>query len=238
MNSAEEPLRKILADIPQKFSARIVLTLGGQCENMHQIGPFFERAQSAYIEDEKYRLSERLIIHPGDLYDQEQGLNLKMLQEMYQFMMAGDENNAIAAMKRFYECPADALLINLKERYYVLRTHIMMAAREIMPDHPCPEIRMIRCGNTLEEQTYSLIEGIRQVCGYVLQRKTSVQEDQCAIYTDYLKEHFSDPELCASSLANEFKVSEKYLFGLFKKRPVILRPASCITSEWRKPSAF
>lgn len=216
--TAEEPLRRLLADIPQKFSARVILTLGGQCESMHQIGSCFDRAQAAYIQDEKYHLSDRLIIHPGDLSDQEQGLRLRMLQEIYQFMMAGDTDNAVAAMKRFYECPADALLITLKERYFLLRAYIMMAAREIAPEHPALEIRMPLPGRYPADQTRSLTDGIRQICGYVQGRQTGVQGDQCTVYTDYLRAHYSDPELCASSLANEFKVSEKYLFGLFKKK--------------------
>ena len=218
IDSAEEPLGKLLLDITQKFSARVILTFGGQCESFRQIGSCFERAQDAFINVEKHNLAERLIVHPGDLSDQEQGLRLRMLQEIYQFMMAGDEENAIEAMRRFYECPADALLINLKERYYVLRAYIMMAAREIAPGQSGFEFETVPSGRSPEDQAAALEMGIRQVCGCVIERQNGVQGDQCAIYIDYLKEHFSDPELCASSLANEFRVSEKYLFGLFKKK--------------------
>lgn len=218
IEEAEKPLKRVLSEIPQTFSARVVLTLGGLCESMHQIGSCFERAQNAYIEDEKLNLTERLIIHPGDLSDQEQGLRLRMLQEMYQFMMAGEAENAVAAMKRFYGCPADVLLINLKERYNILRAYIMMAAREIAPEQPGPEISAHLSGKTLDEQTAALADGIGLVCEYVTERQMNVQGDQCAVYIDYLKKHFADPELCASTLANEFRVSEKYLFGLFKKK--------------------
>ena len=106
-------------------------------------------------------------------------------------MMAGDEENAIEAMRRFYECPADALLINLKERYYVLRAYIMMAAREIAPGQNGFEFEAIPSGRSPEDQAAALEMGIRQVCGCVIERQNGVQGDQCAIYIDYLKEHFS-----------------------------------------------
>ncbi len=218
VGEAERPLKWVLAEIPKKFSAKVVLTLGGVCESMHQIGLCFERAQGAYIEEERGGLSDCLIIHPGDLGDREQGLRLRMLQEMYQFMIAGEAENAVSAMRRFYGCPADMLLINHRERYHVLRAYIMMAAREIAPDKEAVDITAQNSCKTFEDQTAALAEGIRQVCEYVNERQNSVQGDQCTVYTDYLKEHFADPELCASSLANEFRVSEKYLFGLFKKK--------------------
>ena len=74
-----------------------------------------------------------------------------------------------------------------------------------------------RCGKTLDEQTAALADGIRQVCSCVTERQIALQDDRCTVYVNYLKERFMDPELCITSMANEFRVSEKYLFGLFKK---------------------
>ena len=216
--AAEEPLRAVLAGIPKRFAARVVLTLGGYCEGMGQIGSCFERAQGTYLADGERSQPDALIIHPEDMDDQDQGLRLRGLQSMYQFMVAGDSQNAIDAMKSFYSCPSDMLLINLRERYLLIRAHIMMTAREVAPDQPCPEISLLRSGMTLDEQTASLAQGIIAVCSFVTERQTNAQGDQCSAYVDYLKQHYQDPELCASSLANEFRVSEKYLFGLFKKR--------------------
>lgn len=217
VEEAETPLKEVLSEISQAFAARIVLISGGRCESMNQIGSCFERAQAVSLEGIRPLAADRLIIHPGDMSDREQGLRLRMLQEMHQFMISGDADQAIDAMKRFYGCPADSLLINLNERYSMLRAYIMMAAREIAPDAAGPEMTAQRCGRTLDEQTAALADGIRQVCGHVAERQASLQGDQCAAYTEYLKEHFMDPEMCATSLADEFRVSEKYLFGLFKK---------------------
>ncbi len=217
VEEAETPLKEVLSEISQAFAARIVLISGGRCESMNQIGSCFERAQAVSLEGIRPPAADRLIIHPGDMSDREQGLRLRMLQEMHQFMISGDADQAIDAMKRFYGCPADSLLINLNERYSMLRAYIMMAAREIAPDAAGPEMTAQRCGRTLDEQTAALADGIRQVCGHVAERQASLQGDQCAAYTEYLKEHFMDPEMCATSLADEFRVSEKYLFGLFKK---------------------
>ena len=63
-----------------------------------------------------------------------------------------------------------------------------------------------------------ITSAVREVCAHVVEWQTDAMDERVNTYVDYMEAHFDDPELCASSLANEFHVSEKYLFTLFKKK--------------------
>ena len=89
---------------------------------------------------------------------------------------------------------------------------------EIQEDMACPEIPSFEPAMPQREQLESLERAVREVCTHVVEWETDAMDERVNTYVDYMEQHFDDPELCASSLANEFHVSEKYLFTLFKKK--------------------
>ncbi len=217
--TAEGNLKQIIDAVQQRFSARIILVRGGLCDGISQIGACFERAQMSYVPYSGRNEQGSQLILPSEAEDsQNQSLRFRALQALYQFMASGNADKAVEEMRCFYTDVSDASQINMRERYSALRVHILLSCREIQEDFPCPEIPHYRPERSPRQQMDMLEAAIREVCTRVRERQADVQDDRLNTFTDYLNQHFSDPELCAASLATEFHVSEKYLFGLFKKK--------------------
>ncbi len=216
IEAAERELAALLDGVSERFAARVILTLGGFCEGMSRVGLLFERARN--LAGLAQSSPGQRIVHPEDVEDQDQSLRLRPLQMLHQFMAAGDSGNALEAMKSFFFCPADMMQINLRERYETLRTFVMVTAREVAPGMPPLQIRRDYASEGAGGQLTSLEAAVRAVCDAVNARQTDRENDQFREYAEYLRTHYQDPDMCAAMLANVFRVSEKAMFSLFKKR--------------------
>lgn len=219
LDAAEETLQRTLNSASERFSAHVLLIRGGVCESMSQIGSCFEKAQMSYIEDYGQYLTDGVSIVPV----QERGegdarWRLRRLQALYQMMAAGNAERAVEEMREIYLSSGDDMPIDMRERYTMLRAYILMSCPEIQEDMACPEIPSFEPAMPQREQLESLERAVREVCTHVVEWETDAMDERVNTYVDYMEQHFDDPELCASSLANEFHVSEKYLFTLFKKK--------------------
>lgn len=216
--AVEREVEKVLRDVPNFFSAQVVAVSGGTCDSIAAIGMCYERAQLSYYASSERRAPRQVILAPDDPLAIDEGLQLRPLQTMYQYMATGDSEHAVAALETFFVCPTDVQLIDIRERYCALKVQILLASREIAPNSPMPEIPSFRISDPAEMQLEVLSSAVRQVSGYVQQRQSSVRDDQFTSLMEFLHTHYSDSSLCAASLADEFRVSEKYLFSLFKKQ--------------------
>lgn len=219
LDAAEETLQRTLNSASERFSAHVLLIRGGVCESMSQIGSCFEKAQMSYIEDYGQYLTGGVSIVPVQERAEGDGRwRLRRLQALYQMMAAGNAERAVEEMREIYLSTGDDMPIDMRERYTMLRAYILMSCPEIQEDMACPEIPSFEPAMPQREQLESLERAVREVCTHVVEWQTDAMDERVNTYVDYMEQHFDDPELCASSLANEFHVSEKYLFTLFKKK--------------------
>ena len=219
LDAAEEALQRTLNAASERFSAHVLLIRGGVCESMSQIGACFEKAQMSYIEDYGQYLTDGVSIVPVQERAESDGRwRLRRLQALYQMMAAGNADRAVEEMREIYLSSGDDMPIDMRERYTMLRAYILMACPEIQEDMACPEIPSFQPAMPQREQLEALERAVREVCAHVVDWQTDAMDERVNVYADYMEAHFDDPELCASSLANEFHVSEKYLFTLFKKK--------------------
>jgi AraC-like DNA-binding protein len=222
MNGSEartgQELEKLLQEVPKHFSAQVVAVSGGVCDGAAEVGMCFERAQLGYYASSERRAPKQVLLEPDDPLAFDESLQLRPMQTMYQYMASGDSEHAVAALETFFVCPTDVQLIDIRERYCALKVQILLACREIAPNCAVPEIPNFRISDSAEEQLAALTRAVRQVSGYVQQRQSSARDDQFTSLMEYLHANYSDSSLCAASLADEFRVSEKYLFSLFKKQ--------------------
>ncbi|MEA4824592.1 MAG: helix-turn-helix domain-containing protein [Clostridiaceae bacterium] len=214
---AEEALSAALAEVPKRFSAQVCVICGGETDDIGRVGLFYERAQLLFA---RTPISER---RTGILKPVEEGANTdsqgwRMLQSLYQAMAAGDADSAAEAVKVFFTCPADMETIGLHTRFIVLRTHILLNSRELVPEAPPPYIEQMLMQESPDLFLHRLQEASRIVCANVVEKRRTVADSQFREFLDYLDTHFDDSSLCASSMADEFGMSEKYLFNIFKKK--------------------
>lgn len=217
-SKTEKELEKLLNEVPKYFSAQVVAVSGGCCESIAAVGMCYERAQLGYYASSERREPRQVILEPDDPLAFDEALQLRPLHTMYQYMASGDSEHAVAALETFFVCPTDVQLIDIRERYCALKVQILLACREIAPNCAMPLIPNFRISDSAEEQLDALTRAVRQVSGYVQQRQSTARDDQFTALLEYLHNHYSDSSLCAASLADEFRVSEKYLFSLFKKK--------------------
>ena len=213
-----QELEKLLQEVPKHFSAQVVAMSGGVCEGAAEVGMCFERAQLGYYASSERRAPRQVLLEPDDPLAFDESLQLRPMQTMYQYMASGDSEHAVAALETFFVCPTDVQLIDIRERYCALKVQILLACREIAPNCAVPDIPNFRISDSAEEQLAALTRAVRQVSGYVQQRQSSARDDQFTSLMEYLHANYPDSSLCAASLADEFRVSEKYLFSLFKKQ--------------------
>lgn len=219
LDAAEEALQRTLNSASERFSAHVLLIRGGVCDSMSQIGACFEKAQMSYIEDYGQYLTGGVSIVPVQEGTEGEGCwRLRRLQALYQMMAAGNADRAVEEMREIYLSTGDDISIDMRERYITLRAYILMSCPEIQEDMACPEIPSFQPAMPQREQLAALERAVREVCAHVVDWQTDAMDERVNTYVDYMQAHFGDPELCASSLANEFHVSEKYLFTLFKKK--------------------
>ena len=173
----------------------------------------------SYIEDYGQYLTDGVSIVPVQERAEGDGRwRLRRLQALYQMMAAGNAERAVEEMREIYLSTGDDMPIDMRERYTMLRAYILMSCPEIQEDMACPEIPSFEPAMPQREQLESLERAVREVCTHVVEWQTDAMDERVNTYVDYMEQHFDDSELCASSLANEFHVSEKYLFTLFKKK--------------------
>ena len=213
-----QELERILQEVPQHFSAQVLAVSGGVCDGIAGVGMCYERAQLGYYASSERRAPKQILLEPDDPLAFDESLQLRPIQTMYQYMASGDSEHAVAALETFFACPTDVQLIDIRERYCALKVQILLACREIAPNCAVPDIPNFRISDSAEEQLAALSCAVRQVSCYIQQRQNSARDDQFTSLMEYLHTNYSDSSLCAASLADEFRVSEKYLFSLFKKQ--------------------
>ena len=214
-----QSLQALLNEVPQHFAAQVLAAPGGLCTSINTVGLLFEHGQMNYYASVENHTPGEPILHPETTDDDEQ-LRLRSLLLLHQHLAAGDAENAVAALETFYACPLDAQLIDLRERYSTLKTQILLSAREAAPQCQVPPLPWFSCfGSDPTKPLLALTDAARAVADAVAkQQSTDVQDDQCRRLMEYLQKNYADSSLCATVMADEFRVSEKYLFTLFKKK--------------------
>lgn len=222
-NSTEEEitrsLQALLSEVPQHFAAQVLAVPGGLCTSINTVGLLFEHGQMNYYASVDNHASDEPILLSETSSDVEQ-LQLRSLLLLHQHLAAGDAESAVAVLETFYACPFDIQLIDLRERYSTLKTQILLSAREVAPQcqiPPLPWYSYFR--DDPSKPLLALTDAVRAVADAVTERQsTNVQDDQCRQLLEYLQKNYADSSLCATVIADEFRVSEKYLFTLFKKK--------------------
>lgn len=214
-----QSLQALLNEVPQHFAAQVLAAPGGLCTSINTVGLLFEHGQMNYYASVENHTPGEPILHPETTDDDEQ-LRLRSLLLLHQHLAAGDAENAVAALETFYACPLDAQLIDLRERYSTLKTQILLSAWEAAPQCQVPPLPWFSCfGGDPTKPLLALTDAARAVADAVAkQQSTDVQDDQCRRLMEYLQKNYADSSLCATVMADEFRVSEKYLFTLFKKK--------------------
>lgn len=217
VEAAEERLRQTLFQAAERFSVHVLLVRGGVCESMSQIGACYEKAQMSPVRDDGLFLNEGVAILPL-LEERDQKVRFRQIQTLCQMLAAGNADRAVEEMRAIYESTCELERINMGERYTTLRACLLMTCPEIQEEMPCPEIPSFRTGMPRTKQLEALEQAVREMCAWVNEWQASAMDDRFGTFTDYIHANYADPELCVSSLANEFHVSEKYLYSLFKKK--------------------
>lgn len=217
VEAAEERLRQTLFQASERFSVHVLLVCGGVCESMSQIGACYEKAQMSPVRDYSQYLSEGVAILPLP-EEREQKIRIRQIQTLCQMITSGNADRAVEEMRAIYESTCGLERINTGERYTTLRACLLMTCPEIQEEMPYPEIPSFRTGMPRTKQLEALEKAVREMCAWVNDWQASAMDDRFGTFTDYIQANFADPELCVSSLANEFHVSEKYLYSLFKKK--------------------
>ena len=216
---AETQLRALLQEVPQHFSAQVVTAPGGLCSGMQTVGLLYEHGQMNYYASIERRDPTEPILQP-DAAGSGDRLYLRSLLLLQQYLASGDAENAVAALETFYACPSDTRLIDIRERYSTLKTQILLTARDAAPQCTVPPLPWFSCfGGDPTKPLMALTDAVRAVAASVAeQQSTGAQDDQCRQLMEFLQANYSDSSLCATVIADEFRVSEKYLFTLFKKK--------------------
>lgn len=214
VQEAERELSRTLEAAGRRFSAQVLLIRGGVCESVSQIGACFERAQMSGAHERESR--EAIIA--AEVFSGESIWRFKRLMNLYQQLISGDESRAVEEIRTLMGAPADDLPLELRERYALLRACILMAAAEGENAKEAPVVPSFSAASSQYGPTAALEAAAREICESARTRQAGAQDERAQAFVDYIEANYADPELCASSLASDFHVSEKYLFSLFKKK--------------------
>ena len=218
LEAAEQALQSILDAASERFSAQVLLVRGGVCSNMSEIGSCFEKASMSSIGESSHDAAGRSSIVPIEEHDEDGRWRLRNLQTLYQMMASGNAERAVQELREIYLSSGDAMPVEMRDRYTMLRGWILMACSEIQEDMPCPDMPCFQPSMSQRAQLHALEKAVTEVCNSVSDWQAEAMDDRVNTFIDYMLAHYDDPEMCASSLASEFRVSEKYLFSLFKKK--------------------
>lgn len=214
VQEAERELSRTLESAGRRFSAQVLLVRGGVCESISQIGACFERARMSSAQE---RESGGHIV-AAEMSQGESIWRFKRLMNLYQLLVSGDESRALEEIHMLMGAPADDLPLELRERYALLRACILMAAAEGGNEGDAPGVPSFSGASAQGGPLAALETAAHELCETTRMRQAGAQDERAQAFVEYIEENYADPELCASSMASDFHVSEKYLFSLFKKK--------------------
>lgn len=216
LDEAERTLQATINAASARFSAQVQLVRGGVCESIGQIGSAFDRAKNS--RPESFERGGSCIMDAQPALAGESCWRLKRLQGFYHLLISGDADQAVEEIRTLFSASSDELPIDPRERYTLLRTYILMAQAEICDHKASITIAPFSPLSSAHAQLVALEAAAYSVCQRAAARQGETLDERSQAFIAYIDERYADPDLCASSLASEFHVSEKYLFSLFRKK--------------------
>lgn len=214
---AEREISDILQNANTSVSTKLVLASSRIYQRPQQVSVAFEEARMTYLRGYSGKADGGLLCSSKAWGDDLSQIQIRDLQELYRFMVAGDLANARRIIELFFY-DTSPMSLDVEQRYYAIQMAIMMAWRDMFPGETHANLPKYRVQMNPIEILQLILSECEKFCSRVTEKRQNQRNDQKEQLITYLEEHYSDPELCGAVMADAFGISEKYLYSLFKNR--------------------
>lgn len=213
----------VLLDLKKtRLQVSVLLSVGGCCSGLGEVCETLVKARMTCLRLGPKELASQpssQILSYQQLENAD-GARLRMrdLQDLYHQLLAGESRHAVQIAESFF-WENGSLEIDIEQRYYVLRGILMLVWEELAPrDAAHPDLPKYQRHRNPEELLATICTACQQTAETAKRQRSSQKDSQGERFLAYLTENYADPNCCAASMASAFKLSEKYLFSLFKEQ--------------------
>lgn len=213
--------KELAADITEKYNVSLhvgISAIGTGFDNMNRCYEQARQIVSAQSLYEGETVVEVYDIFANTLY--ENPVDLEFLNRLHTLLLCGQKEELFKAfdkMEGYYIRMPYQYEQQKEQIFYSIRNIFHIAALQLN----CKEI----LGSTSFEvqmqcrQMMDMFRGSTElVCGFVLGRRKSRNEELKDTILEYLQQNYQNPELSASMVCQEIGIAEKYLFQFLKEQ--------------------
>ena len=219
--NVQEIFKKLAANITEKYNVPLhvgISAIGTGFDNMNRCYEQARQLVSAQTLYEGESVVEVYDIFANTLY--ENPVDLEFLNRLHTLLLCGQKEEIfkiIEKMEGYYTRMPYQYEQQKEQMFYSIRNIFHIAALQLN----CKEI----LGDTrFDSQMYcrQMMDIFRKstelVCGFVLGRRKSRNEELKETILEYLQQNYHNPDLSASMVCQEIGIAEKYLFQFLKEQ--------------------
>lgn len=165
--------------------------------------------------------SERFVyFRKNSEYGKRKVFDANMSKQMFEFLSLGQKDRIEHLFGEIKQSLHSRVMTDEQEimqLFFEIKSPLDDVYTNVLNHYGNREIPRYSSDLSLNEMIDAFKEFAIYLCECILNRKTSKKEELKQKVAQYIQENFTNPNLCASVVADEFSISEKYVFTVVKE---------------------
>ena len=209
----EEALNQMIRRAEETFDCRCILSVSGPLRTLENLNETYHAQRYSM----KYLSSQKLIFQEKVEREIKNGLSEIDLMEnvkLTDLILAGSETQAKELISRqWYQASISQVYSMAEQLFYMQSALLNNIAAKL---HCGIRVEPIKYSDTIPDMEEKMLSCAGELCRSALKIKTDSKNDLAKQIVEYIDQHYDDPDLYMTSLADAFGISDKTIARAIK----------------------